>query len=372
MEFNDVTLNHPHDFFRIHSLGVTPGTCFVLMPFGDPFNIVFDTIEEALKGLMTCTRADDLKLGEPILERILRGISTAELIIADLTGRNANVFYELGLAHTRTKNVLLLTQNIEDLPFDLKHLFCHQYSTNSMDALDSLRGIVCRAAEEIRARALPLMIDSALARTERIVSFMEQKLDAPGGVRQLDIRIQARVSSLGNTDRVIYSEPERIDYSKQLQREGELLIKLIEQGASLKAIIWPHILSANAKETEEERIARLDKLIDFISQRQDCMSRCQFVLSPTFGSNLLFFGDEVLFEGHKTEVERGFGWTQVYTDANYLAARIRIFDKLFESARSYTIHTYGQNSSDKTEQYILNDAVLKILSEAKSMVTSRW
>jgi len=368
MDFDDVILNHPYDFFRVKRLGIIPGTCFVLMPFGAEFNIVFDTIEEALKGLMTCTRADDLKLGEPILERILRGISTAELIIADLTERNANVFYELGLAHTRTRNVLLLTRNIADIPFDLRNFFCHQYSPNSKRDLKKLGEVVCLAAEEIRARALPLMLESALARTERIVSFMEQQLDSPKGVKELVVRIQARVSSLGNTDRVIYSEPERIDYSEQLEREGELLIKMIEQGASLQAIIWPHILSANTRETNEERIARLDKVIDFISQRQDCMTRCQFVLSPTFGSNLLFFGEEVLFEGHKTEVERGFGWTQVYTEANYVAARIRIFDKLFESARLYTIQTFGESSTGKTEQEILRDAVLNTLIAAKSML----
>jgi len=368
MDFDDVILSHPHDFFRNNHLGTIPGTCFILMPFGAEFNIVFDTIEEALKGLMICTRADDLKIGAPILERILRGISTADLIIADLTHRNANVFYELGLAHTRTKNVLLLTRNIEDLPFDLKNFFCQQYSVNSKHDLERLGEVVFLAAEEIRARTLPHRLKSALARTERIVSFMEQQLDAPKGVKGLVIRMQARVSSLGNTDRVIYSEPERIDYSELLEREGELLIKMIEQGASLQAIIWPHILSANARETNEERIARLDKLTDFIGQRQDLMARCQFVLSPTFGSNQLFFGEAVFFEGHKTEVERGFGWTQVYTDADYVAERIRVFDSLFESARLHTIQTYGESSTDKSDEEILRDAVLKTLIKAKSML----
>ena len=52
-----------------------------------------------------------------IWENILR----ADLIIADLTGRNPNVFYELGYAHALHKNTVLITQSIDDVPFDLRH-----------------------------------------------------------------------------------------------------------------------------------------------------------------------------------------------------------------------------------------------------------
>jgi nucleoside 2-deoxyribosyltransferase len=45
----------------------------------------------------------------------------ADLIVADLTGRNPNVFYELGYAHALGKRTLLLTQKIDDVPFDLRH-----------------------------------------------------------------------------------------------------------------------------------------------------------------------------------------------------------------------------------------------------------
>lgn len=48
-------------------------------------------------------------------------INEAELIIADVTGRNPNVFYELGMAHVVKDKVVLITQNIGDVPFDLRH-----------------------------------------------------------------------------------------------------------------------------------------------------------------------------------------------------------------------------------------------------------
>src|SRR2546422_1068091 len=99
-------------------------TGYVLMPFDPAFNSVHLAIKRAvtLAGL-TPLRADDEFLTRSALEKILRGIAEAEVVIADMTGRNANVFYEVGIAHTVKENVVLLAQNVSsDLPFDLRHI----------------------------------------------------------------------------------------------------------------------------------------------------------------------------------------------------------------------------------------------------------
>lgn len=363
--FDDVILSHPHDFFRVKRLSTSPGNCFVLMPFAEEFRIVYDTIERALKGLMVCNRADDLRIGKPILGRILLGIGTSELIIADLTGRNANVYYELGLAHTRTKNVLLLTQQMEDVPFDLQGFFCHKYSPHSQESLKKLSRIVKRAAEDVRARTLPQMLEGAMSRTQNIVSYMQQQLDSPKGAKGLVLRVQASISSIGNVSRLAFSEPDRRDYSECLEAESKLMIRLIEEGASLQAIISPHLTPVGARETNDERKSRLDRLIEFITKKDDCMTRCQFAVSPTVGANLLFFGDDVLFEGHKTEIQRGFGWTMIYTDKTFLSTRIEIFDRFFESSRLYTLKHYGRPKEFKNENDALRSAVLRVLQEVR-------
>ncbi|MCA9886636.1 MAG: hypothetical protein KC708_26880, partial [Anaerolineae bacterium] len=54
-------------------------------------------------------------------------IVKSQLIIADCTNRNANVFYELGMAHTLNKSVIMLTQNMKDIPFDIRHLRVIEY-----------------------------------------------------------------------------------------------------------------------------------------------------------------------------------------------------------------------------------------------------
>jgi hypothetical protein len=55
------------------------------------------------------------------MESVLKKIGEAEIIIADLTGRNPNVFYELGITHMikQPNKVILLTQDINSIPFDL-------------------------------------------------------------------------------------------------------------------------------------------------------------------------------------------------------------------------------------------------------------
>src|SRR6185503_14376375 len=66
-------------------------------------------------------RVDEQIFTEGMLERVFNQISKADVIVADMTGRNPNVFYEVGYAHALGKIVLLLTQAADDIPFDLKH-----------------------------------------------------------------------------------------------------------------------------------------------------------------------------------------------------------------------------------------------------------
>ena len=96
---------------------------FVLMPFNEDFDDIYKLgIKEAAKEVGAyAERVDEQIFNEGILERIFNQISKADVIVADMTGRNPNVFYEVGYAHALGKIVLLLTQKADDIPFDLKH-----------------------------------------------------------------------------------------------------------------------------------------------------------------------------------------------------------------------------------------------------------
>jgi hypothetical protein len=92
------------------------------MPFDPSFNGVWEqVIRPAVVGHGdTCHRADDVFAPGSIIDDILASIRQADYLVADLTGRNPNVYYELGFAHCLGKPVILLTQQLSDIPFDLR------------------------------------------------------------------------------------------------------------------------------------------------------------------------------------------------------------------------------------------------------------
>jgi len=121
---------------------VDPRLCFVVMPFGsEELNIVYEdfvrpTLENDCE--LNCQRGDDLFGSGAIMDDIRRSIERACLVVADLTGKNANVFYEVGIAHTLDKQVLLLAQSMSDVPFDLRHrrVLLYDYSPRGCKKLE--------------------------------------------------------------------------------------------------------------------------------------------------------------------------------------------------------------------------------------------
>lgn len=96
---------------------------FVLMPFNAKMEKVYTQhikkIGEELG--VTIRRADDIFSPRPFMEKVWDGICAAQLILADCTQKNPNVFYEIGMAHAVGKKVVLITRSEKDIPSDIKH-----------------------------------------------------------------------------------------------------------------------------------------------------------------------------------------------------------------------------------------------------------
>ncbi|ADV84894.1 hypothetical protein [Terriglobus saanensis] len=100
-------------------------SCFVMMPFAEPLGGYYKSIYEPAitKAGLRAVRADDeIFATGKVMDQIWSGIGAAKVLVAELTGRNPNVFYELGLAHALSKPVVLISSNQEDVPFDLQHI----------------------------------------------------------------------------------------------------------------------------------------------------------------------------------------------------------------------------------------------------------
>lgn len=115
---------------RVKKLGAsatvkTGDSCFVMQPFAPPHGDYFEKIFKPAidKTGLKPVRADaDIFATGKIIDQIWRGINSAKVLVAELTTRNANVLYELGLAHALKKPVVLVSSNQPDVPFDLKHI----------------------------------------------------------------------------------------------------------------------------------------------------------------------------------------------------------------------------------------------------------
>jgi tetratricopeptide (TPR) repeat protein len=72
-----------------------------------------------------------------IVTDVTRGIYESQIVLADITGRNSNVMYELGLAHAAKKPVIILAQSDSDVPFDIRHIRYMNYTPLDLTALKS-------------------------------------------------------------------------------------------------------------------------------------------------------------------------------------------------------------------------------------------
>jgi hypothetical protein len=114
-ELSKITI---HDF----SVAAKPAKAFVVMQFSTPYNELF---AEVIKPICTefdveAHRADDTFGPGLIIADVVRQIDQSKLIIAEISPVNANVYYEVGYAHARSKPTILIADRaVERLPFDV-------------------------------------------------------------------------------------------------------------------------------------------------------------------------------------------------------------------------------------------------------------
>jgi hypothetical protein len=108
-------------------------SCFVMMPFRPLYEAEYEgvikpAVEEA--GLI-CVRGDEIYTRQDIVQDIWHSIRKARLVVAELSDRNPNVMYEIGLAHAIGKPIIFMSRNEEDVPFDLRGLRYVYYDPNN-------------------------------------------------------------------------------------------------------------------------------------------------------------------------------------------------------------------------------------------------
>ena len=122
----------PTVFLITEHENIEPTLASAMMPFDPSFNQVFDCINSAAQSVnLRCRRADNIWEHAAIIQDVVSLIDRSRIVICDCTGRNPNVFYEAGIAHTLGRDVIIITQNEHDIPFDLRHLRYIRYLNNT-------------------------------------------------------------------------------------------------------------------------------------------------------------------------------------------------------------------------------------------------
>jgi|GluameStandDraft_1065615.scaffolds.fasta_scaffold01814_14 hypothetical protein len=178
---------------------------FVLMPFSEDFNDVYQLgIKTACQSeKVYCERVDEQYYEGSMLDRIYNQIQHADYIVADMSTKNPNVFYEVGFAHALQKKVILITQEENDIPFDLKHFYHIIYSKNRLSALN----------EKIRAR-----IDWYLSTDD---------MDNNNAEFELQVFVNGTLLRKNEmTDITIYLDKELYEYRNQTKYTGKISVVL--------------------------------------------------------------------------------------------------------------------------------------------------
>jgi hypothetical protein len=146
--------------------------CFVLMPFEESLKEIYTEIYVPVcaKRDIKCSRVDEIVRPGSITKDIIEGIMDSDIVIADLSGRNPNVFYELGIAHASGNKTIMTSQSMEDVPFDIANYRIVLYKR-------SLMGAKKLAAD------LGNAIDELLTALDRTNNPYQEVVSARGSVR---------------------------------------------------------------------------------------------------------------------------------------------------------------------------------------------
>jgi hypothetical protein len=286
--------------------------CFMVMPFRSALNKVYDAVEEITEycGLI-CLRADKIHGPRRITGDIWTNIKQSRFLIADLTNRNANVFYEVGVAHALGKTVILLAQKKSDVPFDVHDIRYIQYNPDDIETLrrnliDSIKSCISTIPTNWNRRFYPPGWNGPYIKITSLESPSSISIDQPfeiilkarntGGVANQgyfsvsfpngmikDLQIESDADSIERkvgkkyqpwaNNRVVLSYPiaegYKYDDSKPVWRsETEYFIR-VRGYAERKGLLWFYVNACCRNEVNQEFIwDPIESLLD-LDQRDE-------------------------------------------------------------------------------------------------------
>lgn len=213
-------------------------TCFVLMPFGGWFDQYYELVfRPAIEATgLAPKRADDIYRPGTIVNDIWAFTKAAKLLLADLTDRNPNVFYELGLAHALAKPVILVTDSIDEVPFDLRALRVIEYDKNDPTWGEVLRDKITKAIHQVVEAPLEAVLPAFLRVEERAKrgTVTEQEKGLLELRRDIDLlRREIQPTRIREPDRIVSVEEAEVLIRRFVgigMPDRHIIRRLVERG----------------------------------------------------------------------------------------------------------------------------------------------
>jgi hypothetical protein len=363
---------YPRAFVAAAKLCREKNRVFVAMPFeASHSRALWKLVQSVCKVRnLEPRRADSSQYPRAIVADILEELETAEIIIADLTGLNPNVLYELGIAHVRCDSVVLLCERGQALPFDLASIRCLFYDLDTFGGKrefthkEEFAKRVGRTVDALRQPAKTTVLESALDRTRSVVADLELLADRPDEeLSSESIWFSGHLSSfaIGENE---YFDPGEEEFRRALLAERDCLIRLARRGCPTRCIVSPPSKDHLIVHRLPYAVQRLRTLIAFLESGDPALNHIDWVISPYGQKNSYIIGHISYFEGFKAGLERGFALTLRQDEPEAIRSSIELHKKLFERLRTDTLVSHSPPGHHTNEREALRHATTQCLKRS--------
>ncbi len=356
---------YPRAFIAAAKLQRERDRVFVAMPFEAAhsktlWKLIQSTCE--IHELMP-RRGDSNQTAHSIVSDVLEELESAQIILADLTGLNANVLYELGIAHVRCDSVVLLCQRGQALPFDLASIRCLFFDLSTAQGREELAVSLGRVLEELRQPGKPTIIDGSTERTQSVVADLRLLADLPDDeLRTEVIWYSGFLSSfsVGDEEGLTHSGA----YLEARTAEREWLLQLARRGCSIRCVITPPSKDNLLPDRVAYAMERVRALLAFLESGEPALQHIEFVISPFLQKNFYIIGRLCFSEGFRIGLESGYPLTLRQSDPDSVKSSTLLHAALFERLRDYTLMQYPPQRSHTSSHENLRLAVMRCLQQA--------
>lgn len=361
---------YPKAFISTARLSRERDRVFVAMPFDA---IHSDVLWKIIRGVcdihgLNVRRADSSVYPNPIVADILDELERAEIVIADLTGLNPNVLYEVGIAHVRCDSVVLVCKRGQILPFDLGNIRCIFFDFDQENGRVEFADRLGKTLNALKAIGPPIVITSQIDRTIHITRDLQRLSNLSDEELTREIVWYSGFLSSFAISKDEKFPPEGKELHRLLLDEKDAMTSLARRECLIRCIITPPSAEFLMLARIEYALDRVINLLKFLESNDPALKYIEWAVSPYQQKNLYIIGRISCFEGFRKEVHSGYALTLRQTGLA-VASNTSLYEALFERLVEDILRPY-QNEKIENRRDILRKETIKYLSESKEYLES--